>query len=66
MVSTVDGLRSAGQSQLYSSFGGDSVLTVESLRRALLLGRSLSGKSAMMVVFVRVLFWIETSLRLLK
>jgi hypothetical protein len=66
MVSAVDGSRSAGQSQLYSSFGGDSVLAVDSLRRALLLGRPLSGKSDMMAVFVGVLFYVETSLRLLR
>ena len=42
----VGGARSAGQFQLYSSSGGDSVLAVESLRRAFFLGRSLSGKSA--------------------
>lgn len=48
-----DGSRSAGQFQLYSSFGGDSVLAVESLRRAFFLGRSLSGKSAIKFVMVR-------------
>lgn len=42
----VDGARSAGQFQLYSPFGGDSVLAVDSLRRAFFLGRSLSEKSA--------------------
>lgn len=53
----IDGSRSAGQFQLYSSFGGDSVLAVESLMRAFFLGRSLSGKSAMELVLMRRLVW---------
>lgn len=65
----VDGARSAGQFQLYSSCGGDSVLAVKSLRRAFFLGRSLSGKSAMLCVGISIGMCddlsLELSLRLL-